>query len=182
MNRKIGRGLKIPKVLDENQIKELFEAVEPKDPLRDLMFLKCLYYLGLRISECIDLTKGSFDKEVKTVRIKGKGDSDALIPIPKIIRSELREYMTRTKEDKLFSFTRFAGWQKVKKYAKRAKLPDWVHPHTLRHSYATILLQKSGNLKMVQHLLRHKDLESTAIYTHIAGQEAREAVDEVFKK
>lgn len=174
--------LKIPRVLSKQQVNHLLNVMRYEAPLKDLIFIKCLYYLGLRISEAINLTEACFDSNFNQVYVVGKGGSKTFKTIPTIFKRELKRYIHHLgNKQKLFNFSRITGWHKVKKYCITAELPDWVTPHTFRHSYATELYRDTKDLVRVQKFLGHKEIGSTAIYTHIPDEEDREIIDRVFK-
>ena len=172
---------RVPRVLNKSQVEQLFSAVGPRDPSSDLILIKCLFYLCLRISEALSLTKKDFIKEFTEVRIRGKGGTDMVIPIPSVFRPELKRYISRIMEDTLFDIKRTTAWHRVKKYAGRAGLDSWVHPHTLRHSGATHLYKIRPDIKALQRFLRHRSISSTSIYTHVDLEQVRNLVNEGFK-
>lgn len=173
----------LPGVLSPSQMDALLRAPRPTDSLylRDVAMLELLYAGGLRASEISDLTCGGVHADLSVVRVMGKGSKERIVPIGvpaleaiRAYRADLRPQLAR--EDKrhdhlLLSrtgspITRIVVWQIVTKHARRAGLHD-VHPHTLRHSFATHLLAGGADLRVVQELLGHSNIKTTQIYTHV---------------
>jgi len=173
----------LPGVLSPSQMQTLLHAPQPEDPLylRDCALLELLYAGGLRASEIADLDCDRVHFELSVVRVMGKGRKERIVPIGKpALRAtaaylkELRPRLLR--EDRptprlLLSrnglpITRIVVWQIVTRQARRAGLRD-VHPHMLRHSFATHLLAGGADLRVVQELLGHSNIKTTQIYTHV---------------
>lgn len=173
----------MPGVLSPSQMDDLLRAPRPTDSLylRDVAMLELLYAGGLRASEISDLTCDGVHDDLSVVRVMGKGSKERIVPVGvpaleavRAYRNELRLKLAR--EDKrhdhlLLSrtgspITRIVVWQIVTKHARRAGLHA-VHPHTLRHSFATHLLAGGADLRVVQELLGHSNIKTTQIYTHV---------------
>jgi integrase/recombinase XerD len=160
----------------------MFEA--SKDSPRDNLMLKCMFYLGLRNSELenlriedIDLTNGN----VKIVQ--GKGKKDRFVPIPtKTFASELQNAMGYQHSGKLFYVSNRHIRRIVKNYAVKAGIrkPEEVHPHTLRHSYATFLQNQGTPLNVIQDILGHANIDTTTIYVHLGMDKKKELIEKAF--
>ena len=173
----------IPGVLNQEQMKRLLDAPQPEDALylRDLAMLELLYAGGLRATELAELEIDKLHLELGVARVIGKGSKERVVQIGKPAADATRKYLTElrpklARADKrtnrlLLSrsgshVTRIIVWQVVAKHARRAGLRD-VHPHTLRHSFATHLLAGGADLRVVQELLGHSNIKTTQIYTHV---------------
>ena len=181
---KIGRSL--PKSLSEKEVESLLAAPDVNDPLghRDRTMLEVLYATGLRVSELINLRQSQINLNQGVLRIRGKGDRERLIPLGEEAQKWLREFMAgprveillERQTDYLFPtrrgdrMTRQAFWHIIKRYAKKAEIGGKLSPHTLRHAFATHLLNNGADLRVVQMLLGHSDLSTTQIYTHVARE------------
>jgi integrase/recombinase XerD len=179
---RIGRDL--PLTITEDQVSGLLETPDLARPLglRDRAILEVLYASGLRVSELIGLTLGQMDLGVGVVRVIGKGGRERIVPLGEEAVNHVREYLSRARPelageqrpDAVFlnqrgrPLTRQAVWQCVRRYARQAGISATVSPHTLRHAFATHLLNHGADLRSVQMLLGHVDLSTTQIYTHIA--------------
>lgn len=176
-------GRKIPQALSEGEVKKLFDTIRVYGGFRDLLFVELLYYLGLRVSEALKLTKKQIDTQNFVFAfIKGKGDTFAPVTIPNALKKELKTYIELLKEDNLFDFKRENAWHLIKKYCKKAGLPSWVSPHTFRHTHASVMLNKGANLALVKKSLRHTDITITQIYTHIPTDKEKEEIDKIFTR
>ncbi|MEO0367734.1 MAG: site-specific tyrosine recombinase XerD [Pseudomonadota bacterium] len=181
---KIGRSL--PKYLTESQVDALLKAPDTKTDvgLRDRAMLETLYATGLRVSELVSLTMLEMNLQVGVVRIVGKGSKERLVPLGEQAISWLRRYLAsarvdllkRKQSDAVFvtnrgsAMTRQAFWYVVKKYANQAGVDTALSPHSLRHAFATHLINHGADLRSVQMLLGHADLSTTQIYTHVARE------------
>lgn len=179
---KLGRPL--PKSLTEEQVERLLAAPDAATPrgLRDRAMLETLYATGLRVSELVTLTLGRVSLFQGVVRVIGKGDKERLVPLggeaARCVEDYLREARAQLlgeySSDVLFptarggAMTRQAFWLNLKRYARAAGIDTPLSPHTLRHAFATHLLNHGADLRAVQMLLGHADLSTTQIYTQVA--------------
>lgn len=172
---------RLPDVLSEAQVKQLLDA---DHPLRDLAILLLMVHAGLRLSEISRLKRLSVDLQAKEVKVIGKGRHERVVPLHRDVVEALRDWMKRTPgipHDPLFPGYRGLGLKPraigcaIKRAGKRADL-EGLHPHTLRHTFATRLLRKGANLRVVQELLGHANLATTQIYTHISAQDRKAAI------
>lgn len=173
----------LPEVLSLEEIEALLAAPNPRDLYgrRDRAILEVMYATGLRVSELSQLKKGDINCEVGYIRCMGKGSKERIVPLGRVAIEALRKYCTVTRprlnrggdSEYLFltyrgkPFTRQGIWQKVKKYTRAAGIPKEVTPHTLRHSFATHLLSRGADLRVVQEMLGHADISTTQTYTHV---------------
>jgi len=185
---KIGRSL--PKSLTEAQVEALLSAPDTTDPLghRDRTMLEVLYAAGLRVTELINLRISQINLNQGVMRVTGKGDRERLIPMGEealdwiesfcagprgeILLERHTEYLFPTRRGD--SMTRQAFWHIIKRYAAKAGVEGNLSPHTLRHAFATHLLNHGADLRVVQMLLGHSDLSTTQIYTHVARERMKE--------
>jgi len=181
---RIGRTL--PESLSEKDVDLLLDAPEITDALgfRDKAMLELLYATGLRVSELISLKFEQVSFRQGFVRVMGKGNKERLVPVGEQAMEWLEQYMAGMREDILAGrqsdclfvtkrgsgMTRQAFWYLVKRYAKKVGIEKHLSPHTLRHAFATHLLNHGADLRVVQLLLGHSDLSTTQIYTHIAQE------------
>lgn len=184
----IGRSL--PGSLSESEVEQLLQAPETVHALgfRDRTMLELVYAAGLRVSELVGITFQQINLRQGCVRIIGKGDKERLVPIGEEATSWLERYLSEARLDILGSrqsdylfvtargscMTRQAFWHIIKRYAKLAGIDKDLSPHTLRHAFATHLLNHGADLRVVQLLLGHSDLSTTQIYTHIAQHRLKE--------
>ena len=189
----------LPLSLNEKQIDDLLAAPDTSDDLglRDRAMLEVLYATGLRVSELINLQTSQISLQQGVIRVIGKGNKERLVPVGEIALDWLMQYyqqsrpqlvLKTTKQKKNLSqcsdvfvtrrgraMTRQAFWYMVKRYALIAGIAtDHLSPHTLRHAFATHLLNNGADLRVVQMLLGHSDISTTQIYTHVADQRLRE--------
>lgn len=179
-------GRTLPDSLSESDVDLLLDAPEISNALgyRDKVMLELLYATGLRVSELINLKFEQVNFRQGYVRVTGKGNKERLVPVGEQAMDWMSQYMlTARKEilaerqcDFLFvtkrgsNMTRQAFWHIIKRYAKKAGINASMSPHTLRHAFATHLLNHGADLRVVQLLLGHSDLSTTQIYTHIAQE------------
>ena len=179
---KIGRSL--PVLLTENEVLKLIKAPNIKKPLgfRDRVMLELLYATGLRVSELVKLEVNQVNLNQGYLRVMGKGDKERLVPMGKTAKRWMKNYLNGPiqeilndrQSDCLFptrtstSISRQAFWQIIKKYAMKVGISAKLSPHSLRHAFATHLINHGADLRVVQMLLGHSDLSTTQIYTHIA--------------
>lgn len=177
------RGRSLPVVLSVAEIERLLAAVRIQDPLafRDLAMLEVLYGSGLRISELLELRTRDLQLEEGLLQVSGKGGKQRLVPVggraaaalhrylrelrPRLDRGESRGVVFLARHGRPLS--RMGGWRVVRRTAERAALERRVTPHTLRHSFATHLLEGGADLAAVQEMLGHADISTTQIYTHV---------------
>ena len=180
-------GLFLPTTLTVEETQLILDAPNEKRPieLRDKAMLYALYATGMRISELISLNMHNIDLVRGSVQVIGKGGKERMIPLTddaikfiKIYITEAREILNKGKDhNNLFLSThgkqisRHSFWHRIKAYLKRVNVNKDVHPHTLRHAFATHMLNNGADLRSVQLLLGHSDLATTQIYTHIAQTE-----------
>lgn len=179
---KLGRGL--PGSLSEREVTSLLNAPDVDDPLglRDRAMLELLYASGLRVSELVGLTLTSLNRRQGVLRIVGKGNKERLVPVGQEALSWIERYLETARPGlvrgrptaALFpsrrgrAMTRQTFWHAIKRYARHAGIEREISPHTLRHAFATHLLNHGADLRAVQMMLGHADLSTTQIYTHIA--------------
>lgn len=177
---------KLPRFLTPLEVAEIFNSCEGRDSL----LLKCLYYLGLRNSEAQNLKIEDIDIINKTVKVvRGKGKKDRYVPIPGNFTGELKAFIGES-EGYLFSGRaqgRLSDRQIrriVKSVAEKAgvRKAAEVHPHTLRHSYATHLQNSGVPLNIIQNMLGHERLETTVIYTQMGIERARDWIEKAFQE
>jgi len=175
---------KLPSTLSENEVEKLLKAPKDKNiiELRDKAMLEMLYATGMRISELVNLKEVNVDKNRQVVKVLGKGSKERLIPFGDEALDSLQKYLLKRNSRNIYIFlnnrdnklSRVGFWQRVKIYLKRVHLKSDITPHTLRHAFATHLLNRGADLRSVQLLLGHSDLSTTQIYTHIAKQRLSE--------
>lgn len=185
---RIGRSL--PMSLSEDEVDSLLNAPNTDEPLghRDRAMLELLYATGLRVSELINLKQSQINFNQGVLRIIGKGDRERLIPlgeeaqhwIKEFVNGPRMEILLERQTDYLFPtrrgdrMTRQAFWHIIKRYAEKAGVRRTLSPHSLRHAFATHLLNRGADLRVVQMLLGHSDLSTTQIYTHVARERLKE--------
>jgi integrase/recombinase XerD len=185
---RIGRSL--PKSLSEDEVDALLSAPNTDEPLghRDRAMLELLYATGLRVSELINIKQSQINFNQGVLRVVGKGDRERLIPLGEESQRWLKEFINcprmeillERQTDYLFPtrrgdrMTRQAFWHIIKRYAEKAGVRQKMSPHSLRHAFATHLLNRGADLRVVQMLLGHSDLSTTQIYTHVARERLKE--------
>ena len=173
----------LPHVLSLQEVERILEAPDPGTPLgvRDRAMLELLYATGMRVSELAGLAPEGVDIQVGFVRVKGKGDKERVIPIGEVARERLDIYLREGRPRLLkgrespYLFVNRQGrglsrqgiWKLIKRYALQAGVLTPITPHTLRHSFATHLLERGADLRFVQVMLGHADIGTTQIYTHL---------------
>ncbi|MDM7858008.1 site-specific tyrosine recombinase XerD [Thiopseudomonas sp. CY1220] len=179
---KLGRSL--PDSLSEAEVDALLDAPDTETPLgmRDRTMLEVLYATGLRVSELVGLSLDEVSLRQGVVRVVGKGNKERLVPMGEQALDWLEEYLEQTRPillggktpDVVFpsqrgqKMTRQTFWHRIKIHAQTAGIRKPLSPHTLRHAFATHLLNHGADLRVVQMLLGHSDLSTTQIYTHVA--------------
>ncbi len=185
---KLGRPL--PKSLSESEVEALLGAPDTRDArgYRDRTMLEVLYASGLRVTELVTLTPSQVSLIQGVVRVLGKGGKERLVPLGEEASAWLRDYVRGPRSellghrvsDYLFPtsrsecMTRQAFWLLIKRYAVEAGVVKPLSPHTLRHAFATHLLNHGADLRVVQMLLGHSDLSTTQIYTHVARERLKQ--------
>lgn len=183
-------GRPLPKSLSEAQVEALLAAPDLEQPLgvRDRAMLEVLYACGLRVSELVGLTVDQINLRQGVVRVVGKGSKERLVPLGEEAANRLQVYLTEARpallqgqvSDFVFpgrggeALTRQAFWYRIKAYARMAEIRAPLSPHTLRHAFATHLVNHGADLRVVQLLLGHSDLSTTQIYTHVARERLRD--------
>jgi integrase/recombinase XerD len=185
---KIGRSL--PRSLSEEEVESLLNAPVVLDPLgsRDRAMLELLYATGLRVSELVSLKYNQLNLNQGVIRILGKGNRERLIPLGDEAMRCLRDFLAVGRGEILLErtteylfptrrgdrMTRQAFWHIIKRYAAKSGINRDLSPHTLRHAFATHLLNHGADLRVVQMLLGHSDLSTTQIYTHVARERLKD--------
>ena len=184
------QALRVPKTLTELQVERLLNAPDVVTALgmRDKTMLELIYASGLRVSELVGLKTLHVSLNEGVLRVMGKGSKERLVPFGEVARDWLQRYLTEGRPvllkghptDALFvtvrgkhageAMTRAMFWQLIKRYALLADIHVPISPHTLRHAFATHLLNHGADLRAVQMLLGHADISTTTIYTHIARE------------
>lgn len=180
----------LPHVLSPAEAERLIEAAAGTQPraLRDQALVELLYGAGLRVSEAVGLDKAGVDLDARVVRVLGKGGKERLVPIGRPAAEALRRYLSRGRpfldarhRPELFlnarggGLTRAGAFLILRRLAAKAGLdPERIHPHLLRHSFATHLLEGGADLRSVQEMLGHADLATTELYTHVSDRRRRE--------
>jgi len=178
-------GRPLPEGLTEQEVEKLLEQpdIEQNLGLRDRTML-VLYATGLRVSELVTLTIEQLNMRQGLIRCVGKGNKERLVPLGEVALDWLQQYLIKARpllllghvSEDLFptrrgkSMTRQAFWYLIKRYAQQAEIQKHLSPHTLRHAFATHLLNHGADLRVVQLLLGHSDLSTTQIYTHVARE------------
>jgi integrase/recombinase XerC len=182
---------RLPATLDADQVASLL-AISGDDPatLRDRAILELFYSSGLRLAELVGLNLGDVDAADRTVRVLGKGSKARVVPVGKQALAALKDWLAvraelaRPGETALFVGRRGLRvsprtvQKRVNEWAKRQGAPTGVHPHMLRHSFATHVLESSKNLRAVQEMLGHASLSTTQIYTHLDFQHLASVYDQ----
>jgi len=180
----------LPKTLTEQDVECLLAAPDTQTPLglRDRTMFEVLYATGLRVSELVTLRIAQVSMDMGVVRVMGKGNKERLVPLGEEALDWLRSYLTDGRgvllagkiSDDLFVTARGGGmtrqmfWYLIKKHARQGGLNKPLSPHTLRHAFATHLLNHGADLRVVQMLLGHADISTTQIYTHVARERLKQ--------
>lgn len=182
---------RLPVVLDEGRVAKLIETPRSDDTagLRDRAILETLYSTGIRVSELVGLDVGDVDHISGVIKVMGKGRKERISPIGDRASSAIRRYIESRNEkktrDKDAVFLNKSGRRLtdrsirriINKHIKAASINEHISPHSLRHSFATHLLDRGADLRSVQELLGHMNLSTTQIYTHVTMERLREAYD-----
>ena len=180
----------LPKSLTEEDVESLLEAPRVGEPLglRDRAMLELLYASGLRVSELVTLKLAQLSQDMGVVRVMGKGSKERLVPLGEEALDWIKRYLKEARaallgaktSDDLFitsrgsAMTRQMFWHLLRRYCAQAGLKKSVSPHTLRHAFATHLLNHGADLRVVQLLLGHSDISTTQIYTHVARERLKQ--------
>lgn len=173
----------LPNVLSIAEVEKLLQApdIRVRTGMRDKAALELMYATGMRVSEIVDLPTSTLNLDVGFIKCKGKGDKERIVPIGSQAKNAIYKYMQdarpallKNKEDSHLFLSRLGKrisrqslWKMIKKYAKKARIKKEIAPHTLRHSFATHLLERGADLRVVQEMLGHVDIATTQIYTHV---------------
>lgn len=179
---KVGRSL--PKTLSEDEVEALINAsdIDTDLGLRDKAMIELIYATGLRVSELVNMTMQEIDLQHGVVRVTGKGGKERIVPMGEEAVYWLDKYFTESRKTLLKGFIsdalfparqgkamgRHAFWHRIKQLTIKAGIDKSISPHTLRHAFATHLLNHGADLRVVQMLLGHQDISTTQIYTHVA--------------
>ena len=179
----------LPLFLTEEEVTKLIEAAQPKDErgLRDRAVMETLYSTGIRVSELVGLNIEDIDFIGGVAKVMGKGKKERIVPIGDIALSTIRAYLERRKKHQEVQalFLNKSGRRItdrgvrniIDKYIRMAGIKQGVSPHTLRHSFATHLLDRGADLRSVQELLGHVNLSTTQIYTHLTTEKLKKVYD-----
>ena len=185
------KPVSLPKSISEDDVVKLLDA--PKEDsligIRDRAMLELLYASGVRISELVNIKFSDLDLERNIIKVFGKGSKERLVPFGEDAAQCISAYIDERKKNKSLAsikyiflnnrgkkISRHAFWHRLKEYCLEIGLKQDISPHTLRHAFATHLLNRGADLRSVQVLLGHSDLSTTQIYTHIAKQRLSELV------
>lgn len=179
-------GRPLPKSLTETEVEALLNApdLESEEDFRDRTMLELLYATGLRVSELVNLRPDQMSLMQGVVRVIGKGGKERLVPMGDEAQHWIKRYIQEVRPQLLHGqpanalfvtrrgdgMTRQAFWYRIKKHAKSAGINKHLSPHTVRHAFATHLVNHGADLRVVQMLLGHSDLSTTQIYTHVARE------------
>ena len=189
---------KLPDVITHEDVDKLLKGpdLNSKLGLRDKAMLEILYASGLRVSELVNLKVSQLNLEVGYLRTLGKGSKERIVPIGTLAKRAMEKYITSSRQtlisnrkdnrktDELFltrrgmGMTRQGFWKLLKGYVAKVNIKASVSPHTLRHAFATHLLERGADLRSVQQMLGHSDISTTQIYTHILGKRMLEIYQE----
>ncbi len=180
---------RIPDVLSQKEVDAMIEAAQGRDwqSVRDRAMLELFYASGIRVSELVGLKVDSVNMEIGFLRCIGKGSKERIIPVGKRAREALGKYVEGSRkkilkgrtEEALFvsrlgkKMSRQSVWKIIKFYAHKAGVKKTIKPHTLRHTFATHLLEHGADLRSVQEMLGHSDISTTQIYTHVDKERLR---------
>ncbi|MCX5686307.1 MAG: site-specific tyrosine recombinase XerD [Candidatus Omnitrophica bacterium] len=173
----------LPAVLNIGEVDKLIAAPDIRDwmGIRDKAALELMYASGMRVSEMVELTKEGMNLDVGFIKCKGKGDKERIVPIGRSAKEAVARYLEKVRpkllknrqDPHLFlsrlgkKISRQSFWKMIKRCAARARIKKEITPHTLRHSFATHLLENGADLRVVQEMLGHADISTTQLYTHI---------------
>lgn len=177
------RQKKLPRYLEEDEVELLISSAET---LRDKLIITLLYTTGLRVSELVTLKKSDVDLQDCTVRVLGKGGKERYVYFPRKIRETLKKYMDSVKGEWLFP-SRGGGHihyttveRMIRKAAKKAGIKKRVTPHVLRHTFATRSLEKGMDIREIQELLGHSNLNTTQVYAHVSRRRLKRDYERIW--
>jgi len=184
-NESLAKQIKAPKV-DKRLPKfitydELNKLLENSENYRDKLIIKFLFYTGVRVSELIKIKKSDIIFEEGFVKVYGKGGKERIVPIPKELLNELKDYINKIHTENIFPLSSRQVERIIKNIAKKAGINKKVTPHVLRHSLATTLLSKGVDIRYIQEILGHSSLNITQIYTHVVPNQLKEIYTKVFE-
>lgn len=173
----------IPSVLLLTEVDKILDGPDLRDPvgIRDKAVIELLYATGMRVSEVVDLPIEGLNLDMGFVKCRGKGDKERIVPVGNKAKDALSRYIDKVRpamagkrQDRHLFLSRLGKkisrqtfWKMIKKYTKMARIKKEITPHTLRHSFATHLLERGADLRVVQEMLGHADISTTQLYTHI---------------
>jgi len=174
---------RLPGTLTVAEIERLLATPDPKTPrgLRDRALLELMYASGLRVSEAVSLPELAIDRAERVVRCRGKGGRERIVPVGRRALTALDAYLKARTEPSPFLFPGYRGkpltramcWVLIQRYARQCGLGHRVKPHTLRHSFATHLLERGADLRAIQEMLGHASIATTQVYTHVSTERLR---------
>lgn len=180
----------IPGVISLEDVEKILSCPDEKTPegVRDLAMLELLYATGIRVSELINLKQNEVNFEMGFIIVYGKGSKERIVPMGAEAQEKLKAYMEKSRPallkqrecKELFVTRRGKGmsrqgfWKLIKGYALKSNIPKSISPHTLRHSFATHLLERGADLRTIQIMLGHSDISTTQIYTHVENERLKE--------
>ncbi len=191
------KGQALPKILSQEEVVKLLEAPDVTTLLgfRDRTILEVMYATGMRVSEICNLTLDQLHLNMSLLKTIGKGDKERILPLGKIALKYLTQYLEEirprlVKNDSPYVFVNHHGnqlsrqgiWKNLKRWSIKAGIKKEITPHTLRHSFATHLLENGADLRVVQELLGHADISTTQIYTHITKQRMADVYQKYFPR
>ena len=186
---------RLPVVLTIDEVESIFKVIETDQRgMLDKTIIFLLFTCGLRVSELVSLKKDTINVKKGYLKVLGKRNKERIVPLSKEAITALNDYQNnylkniKTKSKNLFihkdgsEISRQYVFLRIKKYAKEANIKKEVSPHTLRHTYATLLLENDAPLRMVQELLGHKEIATTQIYTHISNKKKKEEYEHAMRR
>ncbi|BFI73473.1 recombinase XerC [Nanoarchaeota archaeon] len=169
---------RLPKFITIEEFQKLLDSASNK---RDKLIIKFLFYTGVRVSELVKIKKSDIIFEEGLVKVFGKGGKERIVPLPKELLDEIRDYINNINTEYLFPLSTRQVERIIKETAKKAGINKKVTPHVLRHSLATTLLSKGIDIRYIQELLGHSSLSITQIYTHVIPNQLKEIYKKVFE-
>jgi integrase/recombinase XerD len=186
--------VQLPEVFSAKEVESLMKAPDAELPLgmRDVTMLELMYSCGLRVTEMLDLTLADIQWEDGSILIRGKRGKERWVPMGKFAQAALLRYIEQARNDLMkgryhdhvfvnqrgLRLTRQGFWKILKGYSAKLKFKKELHPHTLRHSFASHMLERGADLRSIQELLGHSDIATTQIYTQISSTKLRKDYDE----